>query len=332
MSYEAEVMADNPVAFWFVDLNTNEWVDETANELNLTVDNATVLEEGPGPGIPRSLRCNGSDSVAWRAHESLLTMGGEFHTIEFWIRRQGSQTNWSRIIGKSDSYPIFQNSDNQGSLRYQLEGGTGGTGGSVNHTASGAMPDDEWVHIVCRYRSADDHMQVLVDGVDAGSTERGGTFDTSSTTPFAVAASGNASNNNFDSFYAADYAAIALYDYDLTTARLDAHRAAASASPEPPWELTVNTEGEGSVAKDPDEADYADETPVELTATPDSGWQAADPLWTGDVPSGNENDNPLTITMDADKSLTANFDEVPAPEPGDANRRVRFDGQWWPAP
>jgi uncharacterized repeat protein (TIGR02543 family) len=29
--------------------------------------------------------------------------------------------------------------------------------------------------------------------------------------------------------------------------------------------------------------------------------------WTGDVPSGHENDNPIMITMDSNKSLTANF-------------------------
>jgi len=38
--------------------------------------------------------------------------------------------------------------------------------------------------------------------------------------------------------------------------------------------------------------------------------------WTGDVPSGNENDNPVTITMDADKSITASFSDIPSEEPG----------------
>ncbi len=36
--------------------------------------------------------------------------------------------------------------------------------------------------------------------------------------------------------------------------------------------------------------------------------------WTGDVPVGHEYDSPLSITMDADKTLTANF----------------YDGQWVP--
>lgn len=93
------------------------------------------------------------------------------------------------------------------------------------------------------------------------------------------------------------------------------------ASAGPPWTLTVGTVGEGTVGKDPDQADYADEDLVELTATPDSGWQVADPLWTGPDAPSNANENPTTVTMDADKSLTANFEEEP-PLPTPSNVSV----------
>ena len=36
--------------------------------------------------------------------------------------------------------------------------------------------------------------------------------------------------------------------------------------------------------------------------------------WTGDVPTGHENDNPITITIDSDKSVTANFSQIPSEE------------------
>jgi len=49
--------------------------------------------------------------------------------------------------------------------------------------------------------------------------------------------------------------------------------------------------------------DYGEE--VTITATPDAEYTFSG--WTGDVPSGQENDNPITITMDSDKSVTANF-------------------------
>lgn len=78
-----------------------------------------------------------------------------------------------------------------------------------------------------------------------------------------------------------------------------------TSTPEPPWILTISTTGSGSIAKDPDNAEYSDGTSVELTATPDSGWEFDS--WGGDL-SGST--NPETITMDSDKSVTATFTEV----------------------
>ncbi len=67
--------------------------------------------------------------------------------------------------------------------------------------------------------------------------------------------------------------------------------------------LTVNTVGNGTVTKDPDiVGPYNYGTEVELTAIPDSGWLFDG--WSGDLSGLN---NPETITMDADKSVTATF-------------------------
>jgi len=44
---------------------------------------------------------------------------------------------------------------------------------------------------------------------------------------------------------------------------------------------------------------------VSVNAIPDTGYRFEE--WSGDVPSGHGQDNPLTIAMDADKSVTANF-------------------------
>ena len=55
----------------------------------------------------------------------------------------------------------------------------------------------------------------------------------------------------------------------------------------------------------PGSYDYDPGTQVSITAIPDIGYRFSE--WTGDVPSGLENDNPITITMDSNKSITANF-------------------------
>uniref|UniRef100_UPI00262B9265 InlB B-repeat-containing protein n=1 Tax=uncultured Tenacibaculum sp. TaxID=174713 RepID=UPI00262B9265 len=73
--------------------------------------------------------------------------------------------------------------------------------------------------------------------------------------------------------------------------------------------LTLNSSN-GSVAKTPDPEninnnDYDNGTNVTLTATPNAGYQFDG--WSGDA-SGTT--NPLTITMDADKTVTAVFSKI----------------------
>jgi uncharacterized repeat protein (TIGR02543 family) len=71
------------------------------------------------------------------------------------------------------------------------------------------------------------------------------------------------------------------------------------------YDLTVNTVGQGSVAMDPTGGTYDAGTVVTLTATPDTDWQFAG--WSGDLTGTT---NPDTITMDANKVVTATFTEV----------------------
>jgi hypothetical protein len=68
------------------------------------------------------------------------------------------------------------------------------------------------------------------------------------------------------------------------------------------YTLTLSTVGSGSVAAAPVQATYNHGTVVQLTATPAGGWNFD--FWSGDA-SGSA--NPLSVTMDANKNITANF-------------------------
>ena len=70
------------------------------------------------------------------------------------------------------------------------------------------------------------------------------------------------------------------------------------------YSLTINQVGNGTVTPDM-AAPYHDGDVVHLTAVADSGWEFSG--WSGDA-SGT--DNPLTVTMDADKTVTATFTEL----------------------
>jgi len=69
--------------------------------------------------------------------------------------------------------------------------------------------------------------------------------------------------------------------------------------------IVVPTEG-GSVTKNPDKTEYTYGDQVALTATPNAGYKFDH--WSGDL-TGNV--NPVTITMDDDKTVTAHFVKIP---------------------
>jgi uncharacterized repeat protein (TIGR02543 family) len=72
------------------------------------------------------------------------------------------------------------------------------------------------------------------------------------------------------------------------------------------YTLTTATVGNGTVTRLPDKSSYISGEVVQLTAQADPGWEFDG--WSGDL-SGST--NPESITMDADKTVTATFVEIP---------------------
>ncbi len=66
--------------------------------------------------------------------------------------------------------------------------------------------------------------------------------------------------------------------------------------------LTTNTIGQGTIVKSPDKTSYLHGEVVQLTAVPDDGWSFTG--WNGAIVG---NANPVNITMNADRSVTAIF-------------------------
>lgn len=77
----------------------------------------------------------------------------------------------------------------------------------------------------------------------------------------------------------------------------------ATFSPIPTYILTASANGNGTVSKSPDQVNYLSGTVVSLFATPDIGTNFTG--WSGDA-SGST--NPLLVTMNANKTITASFE------------------------
>ncbi|PAU94888.1 hypothetical protein CK503_05300 [Aliifodinibius salipaludis] len=71
--------------------------------------------------------------------------------------------------------------------------------------------------------------------------------------------------------------------------------------------LTTNTSGSGSITKSPDQSTYEYGTTVELEAVPADGHVFVE--WTGAIASA---DNPVQLTVDEEKEMTAVFEEEQA--------------------
>jgi uncharacterized repeat protein (TIGR02543 family) len=76
---------------------------------------------------------------------------------------------------------------------------------------------------------------------------------------------------------------------------------------EPVTEFTLTTIANAGGIVSPGGTFNSGATPT-VTATPATGYQFSG--WTGDVPAGQENNPTITITMDADKTVTASFTEI----------------------
>ena len=71
------------------------------------------------------------------------------------------------------------------------------------------------------------------------------------------------------------------------------------------YSLKISAMTGGTTDPVPGDYTYIKGTEAAITAIPDIEFRFSG--WTGEVPSGHESDNPTTIMMDSDKSVTANF-------------------------
>ena len=140
------------------------------------------------------------------------------------------------------------------------------------------------------------------------------TFDSYTDTLFFKStdldAGATVNNFNAEKYSASTWSPVTISGRTDTTISFDGQTSFSDfAFGEPKVSLSVLNDGNGSVTKSPDQViGYDPGSVVSLTPVPNSGYAFLN--WTGDVPSGHETDNPLSLTMDANKTLTANFVQV----------------------
>jgi len=97
--------------------------------------------------------------------------------------------------------------------------------------------------------------------------------------------------------------------------------------PGDPWVLTVNVVGGGTVTRTPDQPSYAHGDTVVVSAIPDTAWAFAG--WSGGL---NGTQNPDTVVVLSDTTITATFDDVVSGIDVAFDLRSVALGQNWPNP
>lgn len=227
--------------------------------------------------------------------------------------------NYMSLSGSSTKYNLTVNKSGQGSVTLDPPGGEYDENTTVSLTAT---PDPGWQfsgwsgdlngtdNQTTIFMNSDktvtatftqlEQYELIVNTVGNGSvTPSGGTYyDGTEVTLTATPDPGW----QFDSWGGAasgtDLETTVLMDGDKTVT--------ANFSEIPQYTLTVNVNGEGSVALDPSGGTYYQGTEVELEAVAVSGWEFSG--WSGALTGDT---NPTTIIMDGDKTVTATFTEIP---------------------
>lgn len=142
------------------------------------------------------------------------------------------------------------------------------------------------------------------DGVSEAGSSNADTITYPNPSPFLIGANGAGEERLTGNVFE-----VLVYDRDLTAQEitdvenyLDTKWLDDSATTT--YTLTTSTTGNGSVTLTPSGGTYNDGDTVTVEAVPDSGWSFDS--WSGDL-SGST--NPETVTMDADKTVTATFTE-----------------------
>jgi predicted glutamine amidotransferase len=267
-------------------------------------------------------------------------------TMECWVKSGVDSQSATNILGKwmsnqPRSYQLGFDTNGNSQLFVAVQN----TNGFLQTLYSDTSPlvTGTWYHVAATYKNG--LLNLYVNGVlDATATNAGGAI-TGSTVPLRIGCRDNADGSACERFFDGSIDEVKIYPFALTTEQihqnyLDSKDGISNQSiivpeeteiddtwqceitpsdsqldgttiisnsltivPYTGYTLTISIDGSGSVTKSPNKEFYTNGEIVQLTAVPNTGSSFSH--WSGDL---NGPENPKSITMDTDKTVTATFD------------------------
>jgi len=249
---------------------------------------------------------------------NVLGLGGTDFSIVAWIKMAaGDTTESSMILSKHaaytrNGYGLMLNKtgglllDNRASF---IQGGSGVGQITTAETpiSTTAVNDGNWHQIVAVFQVGG-MKSIYVDGAPAEDSKPSQPFNQNSVALLIGGA-------NFDGVPTGLFTGlideVQIYNYALTATDVDL--LFINPSEEIPdhelpvgWTLNTAAAGGGTIQRDPDLARYPTGTNVTLRAVANTGFVFVG--WSGDASGTN---NPITLTMSGNKTVTASFAEIP---------------------
>ena len=235
-------------------------------------------------------------------------------TIELWVKPDSANPTAQRILRKGGtnapySYQIgFQTSN--GHLYFDV---WNSNLYEVEYTT--LLSANTWYHIVCVYQSGIGS-KIYVNGVDVNAVKVV-TSPVGSETGLISASRGlnlyigarfkTTSPTGPLNFFKGSLDDLQIYSDALSSTVVQQHYDATKVE-HSDYTLTVNTVGSGTVTKNPDQANYAYGSSVQLTATASTGYTFSG--WSGGLTG-----NPTTVTINGDQVITATFTQNAGSKP-----------------
>jgi len=264
MSYEDEVLSDNPVAYYPMDETSGSTLnDRSGNGHDGTIQNSPTLDQPGFSSDSRSILFNGVDE---RVDIATTAVSNHPETVEAWARHTGDQSvsGFGSVVGdREDTGVRLDLMDSRDGWRFVWEGSNDGL---EIITDKSSFSQDTWQHLVITHDGST--ARLYVDGNEVA-TYSGKDFTPRSSGEATIATyDPNASQERHFKGY---ISGVAFYDYELSASRIQAHYDAAYAPADAP-DLTATADGSDTISLDWTAVSDADSYHLDVSDDSGSTW------------------------------------------------------------
>ncbi len=273
------------LAYWTMDETSGTMLHDSSGNNNAVLNNSDSLTFVDGK-LNGAVYFNGSrNAIITATSIKPLSL-----TVAAYVKLPSGTTGPRMVTAHGDNFGFIVNRFDKGGVTFFIYDGSGWP--SVSSTNS--ILDGKWHHIAATFNNSNKVATIYVDGVLEASNSLASSINYVKGNDYYIGRHISINDWNFKG----TIDQLQLYDQVLNLEDIQNMLIISY------YTLSIHSEN-GTVSSSPEQQQYKEGTEVSLTAVPASGYQFDS--WSGNA-SGT--DNPINITMDSNKEITAVFSLV----------------------